>query len=98
MVFIYEGFRLVLQISMASTKRIHTNSNYTAWNCNAYKRITIFENPIPNPCYTIWNVDVFKRKIIDQSIDEDIIVQGAAGKTNLAIHVVNLYAIGVIYM
>lgn len=59
MVFIYEGFRLVLQISMASTKRIHTNSNYTAWNCNAYKRITIFENPIPNPCYTIWNVDVF---------------------------------------
>ena len=42
MVFIYEGFRLVLQISMASTERIYTNSNYTAWNCNAYKRITEF--------------------------------------------------------
>lgn len=40
MVFIYEGFRLVLQISMASTERIYTNSNYTAWKCNAYKRIT----------------------------------------------------------
>ena len=46
----------------------------------------------------ISNLNDSQRKIIDQSIDEDIIVQGAAGKTNLAIHVVNLYAIGVIYM
>lgn len=46
----------------------------------------------------ISNLNDSQRKIIDQSIDEDIIVQGAAGKTNLAIHVVNLYAIGVIYI
>ena len=64
--FINEGFRLVLQISMASTKRIYTNSNYTAWNCNAYKSITIEEGAISNPCYTIWNVDVFKRITIEE--------------------------------
>ena len=46
----------------------------------------------------ISNLNDSQRKIIDQSIDEDIIVQRAAGKTNLAIHVVNLYAIGVIYV
>ena len=57
MVFIYEGFRLVLQISMASTERIYTNSNYTAWKCNAYKRITVLESAIPNPCYSIRDVD-----------------------------------------
>ena len=36
----------------------------------------------------ISNLDDSQRKIIVQSIDEDIIVQGAAGsgKTNLAIH------------
>lgn len=57
-------------------------SNNTEWSCCSNGNGMRLEK------WFISNLDDSQRKIIVQSIDEDIIVQGAAGsgKTNLAIH------------
>ena len=57
-------------------------SNDTEWSCCSNGNGMRLEK------WFISNLDDSQRKIIVQSIDEDIIVQGAAGsgKTNLAIH------------
>ena len=56
MVFIYESFWFIIQITIPKIKRITNYCNYTIWNCDTGERVTTAKSTPSNRCDTIWNI------------------------------------------
>ena len=56
MVFIYESFRFIIQITMPTIKRFTNYCNYAIWNCYTGEGYAVFKGLIPNRCNTIWDI------------------------------------------
>lgn len=61
MVFIYESFRFIIQITMPKTKRITNYCNYATRNCDAGERFATAKSTVSNRRDTIWDFYVGER-------------------------------------
>ena len=56
MIFIYESFWFIIQITMPWIKRITNYCNYAIRNCDAGEGSARPQTPISNRCDTIWDI------------------------------------------